>query len=342
MNKRKIKLGKDMRTKSDVFTSCENPNLSILLTGLSGSGKTRAMWAIMDEVCANGDCVLAFNLGNTSEGITCSHVEWFSVHEHGIPFDLFTPLKYEGKEEDLEDVTDFIADAFSMTSRMGKVQKILLKRAIRTVAFDKSGCKKDLIEVGKILRSHDDVSAEIVYDHFRQIFHRGMIALKEDLIEPGKVTVIDLNGFSTQTQSLLMQMIISFVWRFQLAVGTKSEKTLFIACDEFQHLGIHKDSVLAEILREGRRHNTALLLATQTIGTFKSGERAVVQQAATQLYFKPSPSEVNKVLSYLTCEKSMTIKEKLETLKIGHCIAKGSFQIGTATTDRPLHLSFYR
>ena len=50
MNRHTIPLGKDVKTKMDVLLSNETPNSSFLITGLSGSGKTRAMWSIMDRI----------------------------------------------------------------------------------------------------------------------------------------------------------------------------------------------------------------------------------------------------------------------------------------------------
>lgn len=341
-NNLKIKIGTAVGTTKEVYLNPKSPNCSVLITGMSGNGKTRAMWDLMEQICTSGGSVLTFNLNSTCTGITCSNTKYYSLHDQGIPFPLFDPVKIGDKEEDIQDVVDSITDVFSMIGSLGKKQRIFLRSAIEHVALGKEAADRDLEAVGEILQSFDDASAEIVYHQFNQIFRNGKITPVEGLLEPGKVTVIDLDGFSSQSQAFMMQMMLAFLWRYQRANGMNRNHQLFIACDEFQNLDMKKKSVLSEILREGRRYRLGLLLATQTIATFKPEERIVVQQAATKLFFGPAKAELNKVLSYITTGKSETLKAKLATLKVGQCIASGNFLLGSSVIDHPVHLSFIK
>ena len=110
--------------------------------------------------------------------------------------------------------------------------------------------------------------------------------------------------------------------------------------DEFQNLSLKHDSILFQILREGRKFNLYLLLATQTLAGFDNGQRAVLQQAATQLYFQPAVHEINMVSRLIIGMETEMAKKLLEKLQVGECLAVGRFMIGENSIDRPLKMSF--
>lgn len=85
-------------------------------------------------------------------------------------------------------------------------------------------------------------------------------------LEKGKIQVFDVNGYSPNVQRLLAELIIAVIWRWQRIKRDGAACPVYIVCDEFQLLSLKKDSVLSQIMREGRKFQVSLLLATQTLG----------------------------------------------------------------------------
>lgn len=97
---------------------------------------------------------------------------------------------------------------------------------------------------------------------------------------------------------------------------------------------------MAQILREGRKFNLSLLLATQTLFTFNTDKRLLLQQPATKLYFKPVESELKKIAKQFPDIDPKDAERLLQGLRIGECLATGEFEIAGRSEFRTLKVSF--
>lgn len=320
----------------------DSDNLSILLLGRSGSGKTYALYEIERNLASSGEAVLILNFHGTHDVLEkCQSTNWIDAYTEGIPLSFLSPVPQLGKRaEDLDDVAEAALEVFCRVSSLQVHQRAVLRKAIGCVLQRKCAIENEILAIGEELRKDEDDSAGAVYDKFYMLFTKGQLSEGRQLVESGKVTVLDLSGYSEQVQTFFAEMVLSCIWRYFHIWGQNAKKNLFIVCDEFQVLSLHRRGILNQILREGRKFHLALLLATQTLQDLEKGERAVLQQAATQLYFHPAPNEVKEIVKNLNVDKKDTFVKMLLNLQKGECIAQGRFEVGGVCVERPIKIKF--
>lgn len=329
-------------TLREVRVANDAPNRHIAFVGPSGQGKTVASVKSIETLIREGASVVAIDYSSslkTLEDIT--FVNRIKVRESGLPLSLLSPIKRpDGTEEDTEDIADSIADIFSDVDLLGARQRSAIRRAVINAykIGDEDG--NEFRAIGRALAADDTTAALSTYDRYQNLFSKVKTAKNPKLFESGKLTIIDLSGFSTRTQRVLAEMILAIIWRYFRVWGQYTERELYVMCDEFQVLSLREDGVLSQILREGRKFHLALILATQTLESFNKSERAVIQQAGTQLFFRPATSEINSVLKWIGAEKSPEMRKKLAALDIGECIAVGKFEVAGIKMERPIKVTF--
>lgn len=328
----------------------EANNQSVLLTGESGSGKTFGMNRIIHNVARSGGAVVVLNYANTFPGgETDELVSRRDIRREGLPASLFrTIMRPDGTQEDYDDLVEDMLEMFNETSRLFIRQRSALRRALEK-AFssrqngnlmerikhelrDEKGKSKEEIEASKLV-------LEKYYILFRQL---KVVGSEAELFQKGHILVLDLCSFSSSVQYFVAELIMAAVWREYRAIGIGKEFSSFLVCDEFQSLNLKQDSVLSQILREGRKHHLSLLLATQTLAIFNPGQVATIMQPATKLFFKPSGKEARHI-ARLLCEGDVNVnklEQKFQKLRRGECIASGQFCAGNLSVNRPIKLYF--
>ena len=104
-----------------------------------------------------------------------------------------------------------------------------------------------------------------------------------------------------------------------------------------------KNSVIAQMLSEGRRFGVNLVVATQSL---ERSSASKIQQRFFQcgllIYFKPPEDKIGIIADLIDkAEKSKWIL-KLVDLKIGQFIAKGHFMVNGKVFSEPLMISAYQ
>lgn len=334
-----------MGTSKVLMISPEAMNKHMLLVGMSGGGKTESAKYIVNQIVTEGGKALAIDY---SGSFACDSeeedIKRINVFEEGFPLPFLSPIRRpDDTVEDIGDIQEEIVDVFCNVSRLGVRQKAAMRRAVET-ASRLIVINPDLDEICAIGRAlemdDDDEVAASVYDRFYNLLTKVRVSKGIRLLESGKLTVLDLSGFSPHTQRILAELILAVIWRYFRVWGQRAEEDLFILCDEFQILNSREDGILDQILREGRKYHIALVLATQTLESFNKRERAVIQQVGTQMFFRPAGSEVDNVLKWIGVGRSSELKKSLMTLDRGECIAVGRFDLGKRYIEYPIKITF--
>lgn len=319
-------------------------NQSILITGRSGSGKTYALQKIERNIVSEGGAVVVLNYRGSHDEWTDSeeNVSVIRVAEEGLPLTIMYPLtRSDGTRESAVDVGIALVGIFDTAVKLSQKQKAVLRKAI-LMAFKEFAIGVD--EVALIVRMLKEIGgdeAEAVYEKFFSVFSKLRICPRKDTVfQKGKIVILDLQGFDAFGQKCVAELILAIFWRYFQSAGKDAKTTLFLVCDEFQHLSLRKDSALSQILREGRKFHLALLLATQTLEGLEPDQCAVVQQAATMLYFRPAAKEIPKILRMMGKERGDRMEGILQELTKGSCVAVGRFQIGFSVLERPIKIQF--
>lgn len=342
-----VRLGRAEGTRNVIRIAEDAENLSILITGRSGTGKTEAMRAVSRGIASDGGTVVMLSFHGTQAMIGKEErIRAIDVRREGLPFPILAPaMRLDGSWEDRDDVAGEVTDIFSDVLHLGGRQKISFREAVQG-AMEKEGYLDDMraIEGGLVRQLEDqkDKTALVVYEKFDNVFRKVGVSPKEGFPETGKITVLDLDGFSSLVQAPLADLILSALWRRCRVGGQRKEDMMFLACDEFQMLSFRQNSALNQVLREGRKFHVAVILATQTLELFEKKEEAVLLQAATQLYFHPAANETGKILDRIGAGKKDIWKRKMLGLQRGECIVSGRLRIGSAVREAPVKMSFWR
>ncbi|MDO4471246.1 MAG: hypothetical protein Q4C84_15535, partial [Bacillota bacterium] len=255
------------------------------------------------------------------------------------PFPLFERILYpNGTEDTDEDITEAIVEIFSSIMPLPVRQKASLRSAVKSIVENTEIWCDGVMELGNLLQSSGTEQACSVYEKFSAIF-----TLKERRnveITAGKIIVLDFNSYPIKTQQLLAEFTLAVVWRYFQALGKYAKYPLFISLDEFQVLNMAPNATISQILREGRKFNISLLLATQTLASFDKAQRGIVMQAATCLYFRPSPGDIKYIIDGMDVKLQKKLIENMKSFRRGDCIVTGQLAVGKLSFQKPVCVTF--
>lgn len=324
-------LGKSLAGNRFIEVSKNAFNSSLLLTGLSGSGKTWKLRKLEKSLAESGEHVLVLDYHGTHQSLDSDEEEFLvrrmKVDEEGIPLGLFTPLSLpNGSWENSEDVANEIVKNFSyINGGLGSKQAATLRRAAAQAYGIHGHFSNDLRALDFALQEmerNDSIAADL-REKFWTVFHYGNFYAGENFLESEKVNIYDFNAFDLETQKGLIELLLGTVWRYACRYGQISNQNLFIICDEFQILNLGKNGILAQILREGRKFHIGLILATQTLSGFSKETKALLEQVATRMYFRTTPAEALRQGIELDANNKEIMRNSLLHLRRGQCIVSG-------------------
>lgn len=317
--------------------------LHMLFTGKTKGGKTVALYKVASGITQEGGAVGILNYsGAFDQYFDVPNVKVIDIASEGIPFNFLTPLKRKtGVYETPADVVDAAVELFQSVSRMPIRQKAEFRKAVSSAVQHITIGGDALLLIRQALESSEQESAEKVLDRYAVLFSRiKTVRYKEPLFTPGKMTIFDFSGFPRSGQFMAAEFLLAILWRYFQVYGQRLEFPLFLICDEFHNLRHDINSTIADILREGRKFNMALLLATQTLKTFDPAERAILSQASTRLCFRPDPWDIKDILRGVEVEEKNRLNEELNLLKTGECLGVGDFECQGYAFSKKIKMTF--
>ncbi len=340
-----VKLGRLKGTGKCVHIAEDADNSSILVLGRSGSGKTYALQQIEKNIAEGGGMVLVLNFNSTHDFLNYGEnqkVKRINIRAEGYPFPLFCPMIFpDGRREREEDIVESILEIFGGVLPLPVRQKAELRMAVQQVVEHPEMWAQGIQAIRDLLMQREEEAAWRVYDKFYSLFSSVEFRQQEEKIfSSGQITILDLGDYAANVQHFIAEMTLAILYRYFCIWGRYAKQPLFVVLDEFQILRLTRNSILAHILREGRKHNLALLLATQTLGTFNKEQVSVIRQAATQLYFRPDVKCLKNLEKEYTGENWGNIREKVPSFQRGECIAVGRFETGTMEIRKPIMMTF--
>lgn len=323
-------------------------NGHIGIVGGSGGGKTVKAQDIMIQIAQMGGTVIALDLHGalSDDQIFEPYKEAFNevlnsvdAYKDGISFNLFTPIEYvDGTIEDELDTVGAIVDMIARSTDLGVRQKADLRRAVtdvmQTNAYETYGFKAIDDALAKIGTQHaagvrEKINALTIHNIFRP---------GSSFIQQGKINVLRFSRFDVDTQIILAEAVSALIWRMA-NVDSFKENNIYLFIDECQNMPSSKDSILAQMLSEGRRFGVNLIVATQLL--LDSSFNAVQQrftQCGLMLFFKPLSNRVNQTSKMIDPAAKSDWTIVLRSLKKGEFIATGSFLVNGHKSERPLKI----
>ncbi|MCD8000722.1 MAG: ATP-binding protein [Clostridiales bacterium] len=318
-----------------------SPNSSILITGMSGSGKTCRLNQIEFEAAMNGDTVLVLDMNQTHEEGQIfgplreryKHLEnRIRIFEEGMELRFLQPMQ----NESFVNLVNSAINSLAAATRLGTRQIRALRTAVIYAIQNAVKFENEMTAITAGLLQQSSRDADAVYEKLWTLLNYGVFRASSKRIEVGKINILSFQNIDAISQTVLAEIVMSYLWRSAQCYGQTMNRKFVVVLDEFQNLALCKNSSLWNMLREGRKFQLSFLLATQSLDYFTKDKICILNQVGARLYFMPSINERRSIARAIDEEGMEVWLKRLSMLKIGESIAVGSFSIGKNVVDHPI------
>lgn len=308
----------------------DKPNGHIFCSGMSGYGKTFFLDSLIkSNILAGISTVVLDYSGSFSEmelakaGIRIGNRVRLIKPETD---ELYMPILQETKSNG-----DVLADVLVSTLQLkGYLNKKTLKEICRYVCWegkislmdilDYAAIKLDKSEETEEKKRLDNLIAKLEY----LLPLKNITIVKKDGKEVSQKNtyIIDMNDMPTENRKVCVNFIMNILWH-----GAKKRLLPYrcIVLDECQHIDLKSGTVASNILREGRKYELSVYMATQFLRDRDSEEIETLMQANNKVFFRPTEREMRMVAGWIgKVEDWLPILENLET---GQAVLKGKYFI---------------
>lgn len=306
-------------------------NGHILVLGQSGQGKTYFLCRQMEEAVKQGEHLFAFDYsGSYSEHELMR--QRFKYINSVCRLDVKKNMIVSVPEDKLQDIVGAITESLGIHSYF---QMKLLEEAVEnTIEKNKRMSFPKLCETLETMLQKEQCSESVNgnTDNLGRLLTRlyplrGLehfeIAVAEKAIYQG-LTIFDFTGVPMKIRKILSELCIALLWH---CISSERElgQTITFVLDELQYLSCAENSSLAALLREGRKFDVSVLMATQFINNYENGQLQVLLQAANLVIFKPTVDEIVRVAKCIDRKKCKDWEKILGNLRRGEAVLKGIF-----------------
>lgn len=335
-----LNLGNLHQEKCTIARSAANQ--SVLITGISGSGKTCRMQKMELDAAHAGQTIIVIDTAHSHD----SEQIFLPIRSEYEPITNRISALRDGINlhpffsEEQRSTPDFltinnITQAISKPANLGVNQTKLLRTAISTICHNYIPGTDDWQSIGSKLKALG-TPGENLFERLWMLFECNVIRTGQNQIQSQRINILDFNTFDDNTQKILVEIALSCLWKDRID-NILPEYTVVL--DEFQRLYLGSSSIVRQLLREGRKFGINLILATQSRSIFPRETVSMLDQAGTNLYFQPAQADLRRIAKSLSQIYGGDWHQPLAQLRRGECIADGILQVGESTIRRPLILT---
>lgn len=312
-----------------------SPNEHVVITGISGSGKSVRIMDMERHIINDGETVIAIDVNGTHVENSNLDYRHISAQEDGLDLKILdTSFVNEGKET-MTNLKEYIMETICPRQLRGACQLAAVRKAVEFALCNRGEFLSDMQAIAYGLKEQEESAALGAYNHLCPVLEGDIFRKSTKKILEGKLNVISLKGINPKTQRRIIEIFLSVMWR-QMRIEGRSEKKFSLILDEFQNLDFYPGSVLFQMLTEVRKYGVSLVLSTQTLTTFSKKELAVINQAATKLFFQQSSTDLKKVAELVEAGHKEKWITTLSRLGIGQAVTVGELEIEGRQLQQPV------
>lgn len=319
----------------EVNISKNSPNRHIVMSGISGSGKSVRIANIEKRAIASGETVLALDLNGTHEVETETDVVFISAQKDGINIKILDTSFVEKGEETPANLIEFAMEILCPRSMRGSCQLEAVREAIKYAIKNRRLYSSEMEAIKFWLESQDNLASKGAYHYLCDILDSEIFRRSDKCIQSGKMNIISLKGVNPKTQNRIVEILLKVLWK-QLRIRGKCIHNITLEIDEFQNLDIDKSTILFQLLSEARKYGLRLILSTQTLTIFSRQQLAIINQAAVKLFFQQAASDLKKVADLIDSAHRDRWIDELRRLKVGQAITVGELELAGRSLSRPI------
>lgn len=326
----------------DVFTHAP-PNSHQSVQGMSGSGKSTYLRLMENRFANEGAAVVSISCSGShdigeNDLLPLGVKDRYAIHDvqkEGIPLSMWV----QGDSPD--NAARRLMSAFETCRQFGSKQMSLLYQGLLNACEHRPVAGDEMSSLLSELKSDcklAEVSAKLEYTYgFLQVIPQ------HGIFKPGMITELKVDTDYITNKSVVNFLLALLIFQ-KKAILPDGEMVLVL--DEYQNQDlVHQDAPIPRLLKEGRKQNISLLLATQTTSGFSRKEKACINQAATKVYFRQTWEDAREIArSWSSSSKQQKKYEQdLTSLRVGRAIASGSFAVaGNRIQSGLVYINNYR
>ena len=314
------------------------------LIGTTGSGKSTAAMKFIVDAVGNGDRVIVFNTRNSLDPkLLGERAPLYELQRkvikpafEGIKLPLFSPCR---SSDDVVEPTALLVSRISkmlaQTAGLSDAQQHKLQEAV-SAALELGAYHEYGIAALEDLLTGGGCSAEKVIQRLSLFFDNNLLQ-DGDFIASECMPIIEINvnDFDLDDQRIIVEFMLAWLFYYGQKGGFK-EQSMVIFIDEVQNYSFKPDSPLYRLINESRKFNIKLLLAMTSL----SGKKGIgiCTMAGTNYFFRPALNDLEGVAKLIDNKRKSQCMRELSLLKVGECIATGSFIINNILVNLPTKL----
>lgn len=326
----KVNMGKN------VIVSEESPNKSIVISGLSGTGKSERIKDIEQKLLKEEVTIIVADFDDTHPAVDEECVNKISAVDEGIAFQLLDARMIKKRKEDFLNYISCLAELLLTGTKYGDRQLGVLREAIMAAIKNRNMYEGDFEAIKEELEKMGTGRALGLRDKLWNLFNCEIFNKNGKQLIPGKINIISFQGMSGGVKNTVVELFLRILWMGIRAKGVENCEDYVFVVDEFQNLPLQGNSTVLEMLREGRKYGVRMILATQTLIPFSKSILANINQAAVCLYFRPARGEIHKIAAQIEPSNVEKQVSMLKDLRIGEAVAVGDFEVAGKQIKRPI------
>ena len=331
----------------EITVSKKAPNDSVLITGISGAGKTCRMNQMELNAVLSGKTVFILDTGQTHISNQVykplaseyeNYANRINLQKEGLA--LRFPCPAQNTDSTLKIplfLLNSIVDSITYPLRMGVLQSGALRKALIFAVNHQDNYPDMITSVNEGLKEQDSKEAEAVRRNLWRLSDFHIFQKNGCEIEKGKINILFLDTSDKITKRITVELLLTIFW-YCIQNQLWDINNVLLVFDEFQNILLKDGCMLWDILREGRKFGVSLLMATQTLEVFPKNVESILNQAAVRLYFLPSKSELRKCAKTIDPSNTEYWINRLSHLKVGESVAVGYTNVGAKEITRPIIL----
>lgn len=326
---------RDLEDNKIIFSQI--PNSHILILGKSGMGKTFFLCRKMEEDIYKGYQVVIFDYSGsyTKEELVKNKFQYLDKLRVSNPINGSVDFKFVNNH-----LSSNIANAlFKIIIKRGYYQKKLLKEAVNVIfKNNKKFSFPNLIRILELLRDLKEEEEEkknilhllSKFDVYSELENILISPCGEsDIVEPG-IWIIQLSDYAEIQRKFCVEFLAELFWQ-DVCTGKKGG-SIFIF-DEFQNIDLKPGGALSAMLREGRKYELSVWLASQFLGNYGREAVDTLMQVGHKMFFRPTENDEKIIADFINPHESKIWTKILGKLSVGEAILKGSYFINNGTKE---------
>lgn len=305
------------------------PNEHILTLGRSGMGKTYFLCRKMEEAIQQDKRVVVFDYSESYSLQELKKNQIKCIEKVMILDPVEGPVDLGFSAENIK--SGLPNALFKVLVMKGFYQKKLLREAINEIFY--KGAKFSIpmliriLEFFSIMKDEDEDRINIsrllskldIYSEIENIF---ISSNTEPMLKEAGILIIQLSNYGEMQRKFCVEFLAELFWQ-DVRIGRKSGDVFVF--DEFQNMELRPGSALSAMLREGRKFELSIWMASQFLGNYDKEAVDTLLQVGNKIFFRPTENDEHLVADFIAPGEYTAWRKVLRKLDIGEVILKGNY-----------------